>query len=99
MLHLNSALSRSTGIRRLTPTRTVFGAVALGAVLLGGGTTAVAVTDSSARDSHYGQDIRLKVTNPRPNDVSGRNGDFTVDIVATALNRAGNRLLSARHGY
>ena len=86
-------------MRRLKPTRTAFGAVALGAVLVGGGTTAVALADTGAQSAHHGRNIRLVVTNPRPNDVAGRNGDFTVDILATARNAAGNRLLSGRHGY
>jgi hypothetical protein len=88
-----------TGMRRLKPTRTAFGAAALGAVLLGGGATAVAVAETSAQSADYGRNIGLVVTNPRPHDVAGRNGDFTVDIVATARNAAGNRLLSARQGY
>src|SRR5262249_39673503 len=32
-------------------------------------------------------------------DIAGQNGDFTVDVTATALNNHGNRQLSAANGY
>jgi hypothetical protein len=39
------------------------------------------------------------VTNPRPGDIAGTGGDFTVDLIAQALNARGNNQLSASHGY
>jgi hypothetical protein len=84
-------------------TVTALGAAALGAGAIGvglaGGATAALPLASAANVSYHGPDIRLSVINPRPHDIAGRHGDFTVDLMATAQNSNGNRLLNARHGY
>jgi hypothetical protein len=79
--------------------RTAAGLTAAGALLLGGATTAFAATAGNAQDSGYSPAIKLVVTNPRPGDIAGAGGDFTVDLKATALNATGNQQLSAAHGY
>ena len=75
------------------------GLAAAGAVLLGGATAAFAAAPGSAQHSDYHPAIKLVVTNPRPGDISGTGGDFTVDLKSTALNATGNRQLSAVNGY
>ena len=106
---------RTTSGRRQKLTRTALGAATvgtavLGAVLLNGSTSPLALAGSGYHHDEMGvgraaqthrqvPDIRMVVTNPRPGDIAGRNGDFTVLVAATAQNADGNRLLNARHGY
>jgi hypothetical protein len=82
-------------VRRATLGAAAVGLAALGAI------AAVATSGIASADAsyHHGPDIRLVVTNPLPHDVAGRNGDFTVDVTATALNAHGNQQLSAANGY
>jgi len=89
---------------RETPRRTVrratVGAAALGVAALVAIGAAATSGDASANAAyHQGPDIQLVVTNPLPHDTAGKNGDFTVDVTATALNDHGNRQLSAASGY
>jgi len=82
-------------IRRATVGAAVLGVAALGAIAAAT-TSTLASADTSY---HHRPDIRLVVTNPLPYDTAGRNGDFTVDVTATALNYHGNQQLSAANGY
>jgi len=75
------------------------GLTAIAAVLIGGAIAAFAAAPGGAQQSGYRPAIKLVVTNPRPGDIAGTGGDFTVDLKATALNATGNRQLSAAHGY
>jgi hypothetical protein len=79
--------------------RTAAGITAAGALLLGGATTAFAANAGNNQHTGYGPAIKLVVTNPRPGDVAGAGGDFTVDLKALAQNATGNNELSAAHGY
>ena len=78
--------------------RAAAGLTAAAAVLVGGAIAAFAA-GGGAQQPGYGPAIKLVVTNPRPGDIAGTGGDFTVDLKATALNATGNRQLSAAHGY
>jgi len=82
-------------VRRATVSAAALGVVALGAIAAAV-TAGVASADTSY---HHRPDIRLVVTNPLPHDIAGRNGDFLVDVTATALNGHGNQQLSAANGY
>ena len=75
------------------------GLTAIAAVLIGGATVAFAAAPGGAQQTGYRPAIKLVVTNPRPGDIAGTGGDFTVDLKATALNATGNRQLSAANGY
>jgi hypothetical protein len=79
--------------------RTAAGLTAAGALLIGGATTAFAANAGHAQSSGYSPAVKLVVTNPRPGDIAGTGGDFTVDLKATALNATGNTQLSAARGY
>jgi len=78
--------------------RAAAGLTAAGALLAAGATTAFAAPVGYTQH-HHSPSIRLVVTNPRPGDIAGTGGDFTVDLIARALNATGNRQLSASNGY
>lgn len=93
-MHENTSVAAARTRRRTTRLALLLTAAALAA----GGTGAYAATgNTSAATSH--PPVKLVVTNPKPHDIAGRHGDFTVDIVATAQNAAGNQSLSPTHGY
>ena len=75
------------------------GALLGGALLAGGASAAVAAPAGYTQYHSHGPAIRLVVTNPRPGDIAGTGGDFTVDLIAQAQNARGNNLLSAANGY
>jgi hypothetical protein len=79
--------------------RAAVGLAAAGALLAGGATAAFAAPAGHAQYRDHHPSIRLVVTNPRPGDIAGTGGDFTVDLIAQALNARGNNQLSASHGY
>jgi len=79
--------------------RAAAGLTAAGVLLVGGATVAFASAGSNTQQSGYGSAIKLVVTNPKPGDIAGTRGDFTVDLKATALNATGNQQLSAANGY
>jgi hypothetical protein len=79
--------------------RAAAGLTAAGALLVGGATAAVAAPAGHAQYHRHSPAIKLVVTNPRPGDIAGTGGDFTVDLEATALNATGNQQLSAANGY
>jgi hypothetical protein len=89
--------SLSQLLRRHSISRTALGAATAGVVLLGGTTTALALSASAS--AAHGPSIHLSVLNPRPHDIAGKRGDFTVLVQADALNATGNQLLSGAHGY
>ena len=78
--------------------RAAAGLTAAGALLVGGATAAYAAGDTTQR-SGYHPAIKLVITNPKPGDIAGTGGDFTVDLKALALNATGNNQLSAANGY
>src|SRR5215471_7008601 len=78
--------------------RAAAGLTAAGALLVGGGTAAFAASNAT-RHSNYTPAIKLVITNPKPGDIAGTGGDFTVDLKALALNARGNNQLSAANGY
>ena len=78
--------------------RAAAGLTAAGALLVGGATAAYAAGDTT-QHSGYHPAIKLVITNPKPGDIAGTGGDFTVDLKALALNAAGNNQLSAANGY
>ena len=69
-----------------------------GVLLVGGATAAFAAAPSDTQPG-YSPAIKLVITNPKPGDIAGTRGDFTVDLKATALNATGNQQLSAANGY
>ena len=80
----------------------VIGVAVAGAMLAGGVTAALAGSAGASQSSQYHSHnpaIRLVITNPLPGDIAGTGGDFTVDLIAQALNARGNRQLSAANGY
>ena len=77
----------------------LIGLAAAGAVLAGGVTAALAGSAGATQYSSHHPAIRLVITNPRPGDIAGAGGDFTVDLIALAQNARGNRQLSAANGY
>jgi hypothetical protein len=79
--------------------RAAAGLTVAGAVLFGGATTAFATAGDNTQHPGYTPAIKLVVTNPRPGDIAGTGGDFTVDLKATALNATGNQQLSVANGY
>jgi hypothetical protein len=79
--------------------RATVGLAVAGALLAAGATTAFAAPTGYAHHRHHSPSIRLVVTNPQPGDIAGTGGDFTVDLIARALNATGNRQLSAANGY
>jgi hypothetical protein len=78
--------------------RAAAGLTVAGALLAGGTTAAFAAADATPH-SAYSHAIKLVVTNPKPGDIAGTGGDFTVDLKALALNATGNSQLSAANGY
>ena len=78
--------------------RAAAGLTAAGALLVGGATAAFAA-GGATQHSAYGHAIKLVITNPKPGDIAGTGGDFTVDLKALALNATGNSQLSAANGY
>jgi hypothetical protein len=78
--------------------RAAAGLTAAGALLVGGATAAFAASDAT-QHSGYHPSVKLVVTNPKPGDIAGTGGDFTVDLKALALNATGNTQLSAANGY
>jgi hypothetical protein len=79
--------------------RAAAGLTAAGALLVGGATTASAMAADNTQHPGHRPAIKLVVTNPRPGDIAGTGGDFTVDLKASALNATGNHQLSAANGY
>jgi hypothetical protein len=77
----------------------VVGLAVAGAMLAGGVTAALAGSAGASQYHSHNPAIRLVVTNPLPGDTAGTGGDFTVDLIAQALNARGNRQLSAANGY
>jgi hypothetical protein len=77
----------------------VIGLAAAGVMLTGGVTAALAGPAGATQYRSHHPAIRLVITNPRPGDIAGTGGDFTVDLIALAQNARGNRLLSAANGY
>src|SRR5579862_571011 len=73
------------------------GLAAAGALLAGGATAASAAPAGHAQYRDY-PSIRLVVTNPRPGDIAGTGGDFTVDLIAQALN-LGFNLFPGQHRF
>jgi len=78
--------------------RAAAGLTAAGALLVGGATAAFAAGNAT-QHSGYHPAIKLVITNPKPGDIAGTGGDFTVDLKALALNATGNTQLSAANGY
>lgn len=79
--------------------RAAAGLTVAGALLFGGATAAFATAGGNTQHASYGPAIKLVVTNPRPGDIAGAGGDFTVDLKALAQNATGNTELSAANGY
>jgi len=79
--------------------RAAAGLTAAGVLLVGGATAAFATAGSSPQAGSYSPAIKMVVINPKPGDIAGRGGDFTVDLKAQALNATGNHQLSAANGY
>ena len=90
-----ASTSRSHNRRVL---RAAAGLTAAGALLVGGATAAFAA-GGATQHSGYRPAIKLVITNPKPGDIAGTGGDFTVDLKALALNATGNNQLSAANGY
>jgi hypothetical protein len=78
--------------------RAAAGLTAAGVLVVGGATAAFAA-ENAAQHSAYHPAIKLVITNPKPGDIAGTGGDFTVDLKALALNATGNNQLSAANGY
>ena len=95
----NDHIATTSPRRRRSWARAAVGLTAAGVLLAGGATTAFAAVAGHAQNSSYSRAIKLVVTNPRPGDIAGTRGDFTVDIKALAQNATGNRQLSAANGY
>ena len=94
----NDHITSASPATRRPWARAAAGLAAAGALLAAGATTALAAP-AGYTQHHRSPAIRLVVTNPRPGDIAGTRGDFTVDIIARALNATGNRQLSAANGY
>jgi len=98
-MHDNDHITDTPPTKRRRWAPAAAGIAAAGAVLLGGATAAFAAAPGGAQQTGYRPAIKLVVTNPRPGDVAGTGGDFTVDLQARALNATGNNQLSAANGY
>ena len=98
-MHDNDHITDTSPTRRRRWSRTAIGLTATGVLMLTGATAAFATVAGHAQNSGSSPAIKLVVTNPRPGDIAGARGDFTVDLKARALNALGNRELSASHGY
>src|SRR5260370_21165582 len=97
--HYKDHITGPSSARRRPWVRAAAGLAASGALLAGGATAAVAAPAGHAQHHRHSPAIKLVVTNPRPGDIAGVGGDFTVDLIAKALNATGNNELSASHGY
>jgi len=97
-VHSNDHMTGTSPATRRPWARAAAGLATAGALLAAGATTAFAAP-AGYTQHHHRPSIRLVVTNPRPGDIAGTGGDFTVDIIARALNSTGNRQLSAANGY
>jgi len=95
----NDQITDASPTTRRPWARAAVGLAAAGALLAGGATAAFAAPAGHAQYRDHHPSIRLVVTNPRPGDIAGTGGDFTVDLIAQALNARGNNQLSASHGY
>jgi hypothetical protein len=62
-------------------------------------TAAPAKAAQAAHLSVAGPRIHLTAVTPRPGDTAGAGGVFNVDLLAQAVNGAGNKALSAANGY
>ena len=98
-MHDNDHITDTSPTRPRPWARAAVGLTAAGVLLLGGATTALATPAGHAQYRDHHPSIRLVVTNPRPGDIAGAGGDFTVDLKALAQNVTGNNELSASHGY
>src|SRR5260370_27200570 len=98
-VHYKDHITGPSSARRRPWVRAAAGLAASGALLAGGATAAVASPAGHAQNSGSSPAIKLVVTNPRPGDIAGVGGDFTVDLIAKALNATGNNELSASNGY
>src|SRR5882757_4178367 len=99
LMHDNDHITDTSPTRPRPWARAAVGLTAAGVLLLGGATTAFATVAGHAQNSGHSPAIKLVVTNPRPGDIAGAGGDFTVDLQARAQNAVGNRELSPAHGY
>jgi hypothetical protein len=98
-VHDNDHITGTSPATRRPWARAAVGLAAAGALLAAGATTAFAAPAGHAQYHRHNPAIRLVVTNPQPGDIAGTGGDFTVDLIARALNATGNRELSASNGY
>jgi hypothetical protein len=98
-VHYKDHITGPSSARRRPWVRAAVVLAAAGALLAGGATAAVAAPAGYTQYHRHSPAIKLVVTNPRPGDIAGAGGDFTVDLIAQALNARGNNLLSASHGY
>ena len=98
-MHHNAHITGSERPRRRPWARAAVGVAAAGAVLAAGAATAAFAASAGQAQHSYSPAIKLVITNPRPGDVAGTGGDFTVDLQARALNATGNNQLSAANGY
>jgi len=98
-VHYKDHIAGTSPASRRPWVRAAAGLAAAGALLGGGATAAVAAPAGYSQHHDHHPSISLVVTNPRPGDIAGTGGDFTVDLIARALNATGNRQLSASHGY
>lgn len=70
--------------------------------LVAAATPAFASTAAPAHAAGHGlagPRVKLVSVTPRPGDTAGSGGVFNVDLVAQAVNAAGNKALSAANGY
>src|SRR5262249_58040231 len=98
-MHHNAHITGSPRRRRRPRARAAVGVAAAGAVLAAGAATAAFAAPAGQAQHSYSPAIKLVISNPRPGDVAGTGGDFTVDLQARALNATGNNQLSAANGY
>ena len=98
-MHDNDHITGTSSAMRRPWVRAAVGLAAAGALLAAGATTAVAAPAGYTQYHRHSPAIKLVVTNPQPGDIAGAGGDFTVDLIARALNATGNHVLSASNGY
>jgi len=99
LMHDHNQTAGTSRRTRRAWVRAAAGLTAAGALLIGGATAAFATAGGTTQHSGYSPAIKLVITNPRPGDIAGTGGDFTVDLKALALNATGNQQLSAANGY
>jgi hypothetical protein len=99
LMHNHDHTTGTSPRKRRPWARAAAGLTAAGALLVGGATTASAMAADNTQHPGHRPAIKLVVTNPRPGDIAGTGGDFTVDLKASALNATGNHQLSAANGY